>query len=154
MLSREELTAYNTNFWIEFKKYMSRTKSDNGKKINWLNYPTGIKNVYLRLQTDKNEANLNFDIQYKNETIRSVFWEQMSELKTVLEQHIGNDGIWNERESTEAVPVFCRIQWKKTGVNYLRENDREDIFAFFKEKLIAFDAFYQNYKEILLFLAD
>lgn len=153
MLSRQELSDYNTLFWIEFKKHMSRTKSSNGKKINWLNYPTEIKNVYLRLQTTKNEVALYFDFQFRDETIRSVFWEQMGELKTVLEQHIGTEGIWNERESNDALPVFCRIQWKKEGLNYLRESDREAIFDFFKTHLVAFDAFYQDFKEILLFLA-
>ncbi|MES2587690.1 MAG: DUF4268 domain-containing protein [Bacteroidota bacterium] len=153
MLSKNELRELNTEFWLDFKKLMSRTKSSSGKKINWLSYPTQIKNVYLRLEVTKSHVALNFDIQYKDETIRAVFWEQMEELKKVLEDVMGKDGHWLVECYSDSVPVFSRIQWKKDGLNYFNQTHKDEIFSFFKEKLIAFDSFYQNYKEILLFLA-
>lgn len=153
MLSKEELKEKKLRFWDELKKELGKEKSASGKRINWLSYPTEIKNIYLRLNVTKKEVELNFDIQFKDQAVREVFWEQMHELKNVLEQEIGIDGIWIENCYSEAVPIFSRIQWRKENLNYLNESDKQEIFYFFKTKMIAFDNFYQNFKEILFFLS-
>lgn len=153
MFSKEELKTKNTEFWMEFKKFMSKNKSSSGRRINWLSYPTEIKNIYLRLQVSKNSVELNFDLQFKDKSVQHVFWEQLHELKIVLESEMGNDGIWFENLVINDIPYFSRIQWKKENLNYLNQNDKSEIFTFFEDKLIAFDEFYQNFKEILLFLS-
>lgn len=153
MLTKEELKEKTNSFWNEFKEFMSKVRSSNGRRMSWTAYPTDIKNIYLRMYVDKREIALNFDIQYKDETIRAVFWEQMNELKKVLSIEMGEEGTWIENCSNESVSNFCRIQWKKEGLNYLKESDRIEIFTFFRQKLVAFDSFYQEYKDILIFLA-
>lgn len=153
MLTKEELKEKKLIFWNDFKQLMSKVKSSNGKRMSWLSYPTDIKNIYLRLYTDKKEIALNFDIQFKDPTIRAVFWEQMNELKRVLENEMNEEGIWIEKCNSDSVEEFCRIQWKRKELNYLNDAHKEEIYSFFKEKLIAFDGFYQEYKDILIFLA-
>ncbi|MFN5417347.1 MAG: DUF4268 domain-containing protein [Flavobacteriia bacterium] len=153
MLTKEELKEKKLTFWNDFKQLMSKVKSSNGKRMSWLSYPTDIKNIYLRLYADKKEIALNFDIQYKDPTIRAVFWEQMNELKRVLESEMNEEGIWIEKCNSDSVEEFCRIQWKRENLNYLNDAHKEEIYSFFKEKLIAFDCFYQEYKDILIFLA-
>lgn len=153
MLTKAEIKEKNTIFWSDFKAYMSKIKSTNGKKISWLAYPTEIKFIYLRLSVNKQEVSMNFDIQHKDSAIRSVFWEQMGELKKVFNEHIGEDSIWMEHCSNETLSDFCRIQYKTNEFNYLKEENWPSIFEFLKSKLIGFDAFYQEYKDLLLFLA-
>lgn len=153
MLSKEELKLHNLNFWTDFKKVMSDYKSSNGKRINWLSYPTEMKHVYLRLIADKKFAALTLDFQFKDEGIRAVFWEQMHELKKVLSDNMQTEGLWLENCSSREIPSFNRIEWRIENVNYLNEKDRTQIFDFLKTKLIQFDEFYQEFKEILLFLA-
>ncbi len=153
MLTKDELREINTEFWLDFKKHMSRIKSSSGKKINWLSYPTQVKDIYLRLEVTRQFVAINFDFQYKDEATRSVFWEQMQELKKVLQESMGKDDIWMEECYSDSVPVFSRIQWKKEGLNYFNPQNQAEIFDFFQEKLVSFDIFYQNYKEILQFLA-
>ena len=152
MLTKDELREINTEFWLDFKKHMSRIKSSSGKKINWLSYPTQVKDIYLRLEVTRQFVAINFDFQYKDEATRSVFWEQMQELKKVLQESMGKDDIWMEECYSDSVPVFSRIQWKKEGLNYFNPQNQAEIFDFFQEKLVSFDIFYQNYKEILQFL--
>lgn len=153
MLSKEELHEKKLLFWTELKHFLAKDKSSNGRRISWLTYPTDIKHIYLRLHVDKKEVALNFDIQYKDKDVRAVFWEQMNELKKVLTNEMSEEGNWIEHCYSEAVPDFCRIQWKKENLNYLKESDKQAIFEFFRTKLLAFDTFYQEYKEILIFLA-
>ncbi len=153
MLSKEALKEKNTAFWTAFKHFMSKTRSANGRKMAWLSYPTDIRHIYLRLHVTHKEVALRFDIQYRDPAIREVFWEQMNELKKVLTDAMGEEGDWQEHCSSESVPDFCRIEWKREGLNYLNDSDQPAIFEFLKEKLVAFDSFYQEFKDILVFLA-
>jgi len=153
MLSKQELKERNTVFWDEFKSFMSGTRSSTGKRINWLNYPTAIKYVFLRLEADKQGARINFDIQAKDAGVREVMWEQMEELKKVLTDSMGEPGDWNFNSRSDSIASFCRISWEKQGVNFFDEKDKQSIFEFFRDKLIAFDEFYQNFKEILVLLS-
>ncbi len=153
MLSKHELKERNTIFWSDFKSCMSKERSSNGRKMNWLNYPTDIKYIFLRLEADKFGARICFDIQAKDEGVRSIIWEQMEELKKVMTDSMGESGDWIFNYSTPEITSFSRIKWEITDVNFFVDADQIKIFQFFKEKLIAFDEFYQNFKDILILLA-
>lgn len=150
MLNKGELKERNIQFWSDFKEYMRPAISSNGRRINWLSYPTGVKFLYLRMECDKVGARLNFDIQAKDPAIREIVWEQMEELKKVLTDSMGDSGEWIFDFSTPDVESFCRITWELKNVNFFVEADHPEIFKFLKEKIIAFDEFYQNYKDILI----
>jgi hypothetical protein len=150
MLNREELKAKN----IEFKKYMQKVRSTNGRRMNWLNYPSDVKNIYIRLQVDATGARLCMDIQPKDAGIREIIWEQMGELKKVLENTMNYDTIWIEHMHLEDGRDFSRILWELNNVSFYAENDRPIIFEFLKNRLLEFDEFYQEFKEILISLND
>lgn len=154
MLSKEERKAKNTAFWEEFRKKMRNYKSSNGRGINWINYPTDVKDVYLRMHCDAKGVQMTFDIQPKDDGIRSILWEQMTELKKVMELEMEREGIWNEFDHQFAGRNVSRILWKNEHLNFFDETQKEDIHAFFKDHLMAFDRFYQEYKEILILLSE
>lgn len=153
MYKKEELKFLNTQFWDEFKTFMTKHKSNSGKRINWLNYKTNIDSIYLRLETDKNLVRVCFDIQHKDAEIRSIIWEQMNELKKVLTDEMGS-GNWNDKAFNATLPEFCRISWELNDVHYLNSDDKEKIFLFFEDKLISFDRFYDTYQDILIHLVN
>lgn len=150
MLSKEELKNHKITFWEDFKKRMSEHRSVSGRKMNWLQYRTDLKDVYLRLETDKKEVRICFDFQFKDPEIRSIVWEQMGELKQVLINEMGEEGIWEEHYWNSTINDFCRIYWKKDGLNYLNHEHKNQIFDFFEDKLIRFDSFYDTFKDILI----
>lgn len=154
MLSREELRQRKTQFWAEFKAIMSLHRSVNGRKMNWLNYPTDIKNVYIRLDADKNGARMTFDIQFKDAGIREIFWEQLGELKKVLDDAMPSEGEWIFDCYSPNIDSFSRILWEKKGINFFQDADHQAFFDFFKDHLLAFDEFYQNFNAILINLVD
>lgn len=154
MLSREELRQKRTLFWSEFKAIMSPIRSVNGRKMNWLNYPTDVRDIYLRLEADKFGVRMCLDFQPKDDGVRAILWEQMGELRKVMEEIMGEDGIWLEECSTPAIPSFSRIKWENTQLNFYKDEDKNAIFDFFKEHLIKFDSFYQDFNAILINLAD
>lgn len=153
MLSKEERKELNTNFWEEFRKEMRNHKSSDGRGINWINYPSGVKDVYIRLEVDSKATRVCIDIQPKDDGIRSILWEQMTELKVVMESTVG-EAVWNEDDHSINDTKVSRIFWGKTGFNFYNKEDHFEIKNFLKMKLIKFDAFYQEFKEILISLAE
>lgn len=133
---------------------MRKIPSSNGKGVNWVNYPSDVKDVYIRLQADTNCARLCFDIQPKDEGIRSILWEQMTELRAVMEAEMGKATSWNEFDSVFNNRNVSRIYWELSDVNYVIADDQLKMKAFLKEKLLQFDTFYQEFKEILILLSE
>ncbi|MBP5983845.1 MAG: DUF4268 domain-containing protein, partial [Fluviicola sp.] len=72
MFSKEELKQYKTDFWIAFKKRMQDKRSSNGRRINWLNYPSEIPYIFIRLDATAKEARFMIDIQPKDDGIRAI----------------------------------------------------------------------------------
>lgn len=152
MFSKEEARQLNYDFWNGFHEYMSTIRSSNGRKINWLNYPSDVKNIFIRLEVDQNGARLCFDIQPKDDSIRSILWEQMTELKMVMEEMTVVEPSWIENYFYLDKQYISRIVWEDNTLNFYKTEQREEIYKFLKERLTKFDLFYQEYKEILIAL--
>lgn len=154
MLSKEELKEKNTDFWNTFRKVMNNQTSSSGRQINWINYPTDVKDIYIRMEVDGKGARLCFDIQPKNNDIRSILWEQMTELKAIMESEMEIKAIWNEESHYWNERLISRIKWENNDLDYFKEDDIPKIVAFLKDKLVRFDKFYQEYKDIIVNLAS
>ena len=79
MFSKEESKEHNLIFWNGFNTYMTKIRSSNGRKINWLNYPSDAKTIFIRLEVDAKSSKLCFDIQHKDDDLRAIIYEQMTE---------------------------------------------------------------------------
>ena len=153
MYTKEELKQIKTVFWTDFKNRMTTHRSVNGRRMNWLNYPTEIDFIYARADADAKGARFCFDIQAKDAGVRAIIWEQMYELKAVLEAEMGTEGVWMEDCSSPFVPQFNRIVWERPELNFFKPENRQEIFSFLENRLVCFDAFYQEFKDILINLA-
>ena len=153
MISKEELKERNGQFWTSFQKEMRNIRSSTGRRINWINYPLGVKDMYLRMESNGKFTRLSLDIQPKDDGIRSILWEQMTELRVVLEDEMGSPGTWSEFNRVFSGRNVSSIYWERTDLNFFEDQDLPEIQSFLKEKIIAFDAFYQEFNEILITLA-
>ncbi len=154
MLPKEEMKALNLEFWNEFKTCMKKHISSNGRRINWLSYPSDVKHVYIRLQADKNGVCLCLDFQHRDEGIRTLIWDQMIELKVLLDKEMPQIACWEFQNTDSNGLVFSRIFWEDKSVNFYNKSDWTKMHSFMKTHIIAFDRFYQEYKEILINLTD
>lgn len=132
---------------------MNRHRSASGRQVNWLSYRTEVKDVYLRMVVD-HSVKLCFDIQPKDDGIRAILWEQMTEMKNVMESEMGVASFWEEDDHVSGKQVVSRICWEKQGLSFYQDENWEGIQVFLEEKLLAFDRFYQEYKDILINLAE
>jgi hypothetical protein len=154
MYSKEALKQLKIDFWTGFKNHMSKVRSSSGKRINWINYPSEIDFVFIRVDTDGKGARFMIDIQAKDEGVRAIMWEQLYELKAVLTAEMGDEGLWLENTFNAHIPAFNRIIWEREDLSFYRSEDHPAIMAFLEDRLVRFDAFYQEFKEILINLAS
>jgi hypothetical protein len=150
VLSKEELKQHNKSFWEEFRKRMRKHHSSSGRRMNWLNYPSDVKSIFIRLDINKKEASLNFDVQIKDMEILDLVWEQLLEMQKIMEIKMGIKGEWFDDLILPNGNRFYRIQWKKAPCNYFDKSQQEDIYIFLEQTLLKFDEFYQEFKEIVV----
>jgi hypothetical protein len=150
MLSKEALKEYNSNFWDAFRIRMRKHRSSNGRRINWINYPSDVKSIFIRLQVDKKCVALNFDVQFKDPEILEIVWEQLNEMKKIMETTMEFKGEWLEDNYLENGQRFYRIQWKSEQWNYFQPQTHDEIYTFLESTLLKFDEFYQEFKEIVI----
>lgn len=150
VFTKEEKKAIHAEYWGRFKDYVSSKRSSEGRRINWLNYPTRLKEIYIRLDVNQERARFSIDIQTKDEGIRSIIWEQFEELKKVLETEMEIPGNWTETSFNTAGQEISSIYWELEGVDIYNPDDEQKVFQFFKQHLSRFDRFYNVYKDILI----
>jgi hypothetical protein len=154
MLSKEAQKEWNIRFWNGFKNEMKVFNSSNGRRINWLTYPTDIKHMYLRMVCEKDSVALHFDSQFSDQGIRDIVWEQLEELKSLINAQMNYPSIWSRGLNTKEGLVIDRISWNLNNVNYLKEEEWPIIYDFLKNRIVEFDKFHQEFKDILINLVD
>ena len=154
MLSKEERRELNELFWTGFKESMKKIPSSTGKRMNWINYPSDVKGIFIRLEADGLGARLCMDIQPKDDGIRALIWEQMGELKRVLESTMNVVTHWEENYTLKDGRTISRIHWSTNDGDFYRKDDHEKLYSFLKSRLIEFDQFYQEFKDILILLVN
>ena len=83
MFRREEKKQLNSLFFQRFTKYMGSHKSIGGGGNKWEAYRTGVKGIHFRMLTIPNVA-LAIDLQFKDDEIRHLLFDQFEELGTLL----------------------------------------------------------------------
>lgn len=149
MYTKEEKKAINTVFWGSVKKALNKVPDAEGRFIQWLNYPLKIKDVFLRLKVDSDKAVVSLDIQSSDEGIREIIWEQLEELRKVMEAQISYPAVWDKRVFNDAGHPIFQIRWELEGVSLYNREDEDQIIRFFSSTLTQFDAFYSEFGDVL-----
>ena len=154
MLTYSERKLLNTEFYTALGAMMQGDYSATSRRIKWTNYRTGVKDVYVRMEVDNKGARLCLEIQHADRDIRYLFWEQLEELKALMESEMGHELVWHRD--------FYKIDGSSVGrvEKVLHEGNLYDkstwplLLGFLKENLLAFDRFWDDASEIFSALED
>lgn len=146
MYTREQASLIRKEFWTTFGNYMSPQLSAEGLKTNWLNYKTGLKHVYFRLDADKRSASVAIEITHPDISIQELFYEQFLELKRLLNGYLGEEWEWVLHTSDENGKTISKIYTEINGVNVFNKDDWHKLISFFKPRIIALDEFWSDAK--------
>lgn len=146
MYTREEASMLRQEFWTTFGQYISPYRSADGLKINWINYKTGLKHVYFRMNADKKHAYIAIEIAHPDLGIQELFFEQFAELKNILHDTLNEEWNWELFTTDEYGRTISRIYKELRPVNIFNKNDWPKLISFFKPGILALDDFWSTAK--------
>ena len=146
MFKREEASRLREEFWTTFGRYMSPIPSTEGIKINWINYRTGIKDVYFRMDINQKSARISISMEHHDHGIQESYFNQFLEFKTLLHTTLGEEWEWQLYTKVAEGKAISRIYKEISGVSVFNKDHWPDLISFFKPRIIALDSFWENAK--------
>jgi hypothetical protein len=144
MFKREEAARLRQEFWTTFGKYMSPVPSAEGLKINWINYRTGIKDVYFRMDINNKSAQIYISIEHQDAAIREMYFQQFKQFELLLHAALEEDWEWQQDVTINNDKVSSRICKELGGVSIFNKDHWPELISFFKPRIIALDSFWEN----------
>jgi deoxyribodipyrimidine photolyase-like uncharacterized protein len=143
MYTKQEISKQKQAFWTAFGRYMKPVLSADGEEINWINYKTGNKYVYFKMDADSRQAQIAIVVQHPEEDGRLAYFDRLRRLKEIFEDTIGEqDWIWRRDSMDEQGRAVGVIQKALSGVNLLNNEDWPAIISFLKPRIIGLDVFW------------
>src|SRR5690606_36969755 len=101
-------------------------------KVNWLNYKTGYKGLYFRMDADQKKVSISVEMDHNDPDLRQLFFEQFLELKSVLHSTLEEEWEWQPDTVNELGQNISRIGKSISGVNIFDENTWPQMIGFLK----------------------
>jgi hypothetical protein len=146
LYSKEEASQLKQAFWTTFGQYIAPQLSAEGLRVNWVNYKTGIKHVFFKMQADKRSASIAIEITHPDPGIQELFFEQFLEYKNILTSYQNEAWEWELHTSDEYGKTISRIYKQIDGINIFNKADWPELISFFKPRIIALDEFWGDAK--------
>ncbi len=146
MFSKAEASAWNERFYTAFGVYMRKHEPVADYGLKWLNYQTGVKDVFFRVEADKKGGRVSIDLQHPDEGLRELFFEQFREFSKMMLSYLETEMIWDKEYVLPNGRIISRIYVEKKGLNIYKEDDWRDFFEFFETYLTRLDAFWADFK--------
>ncbi|MVZ61511.1 DUF4268 domain-containing protein [Sphingobacterium humi] len=144
MYSREEAKKIKETFWTSFGQYMQPVPGADGGKVNWVNYKTGIRYLYFRMDADNKKASVAIEIAHPDAGIRALLFEQFQQYRMLLENELGEEWIWHAESQDDYGKETARIYVELAGVSVFKQSDWPSLISFFKPRIMALDSFWSD----------
>ncbi len=148
MYSKEEASKIRQQFWITFGKYMKPIPSAEGLPINWVNYKTGIKHVFFKMNVTQNEATISIVITHPDQEIRKLYFEQFKAFKLLFFDALAEEWEWEENKINEFGAPFSEISETLKEVSIFNQKQWPSLISFLKPRIIALDQFWVDVKPV------
>ncbi len=142
MYTRQEASRIKQAFWTTYGQYMRPVPSTGGEKVNWVNYKTGIKHLFFRMHANKQKAFIAIELNNQNLTLQQSHWDQLIELKPLLETELQEEWEWLSMMNDEYGKIVSMVKKEIDEVNIFNQDDWPQIISFFKPRIIALDSFW------------
>lgn len=145
MWSKEELKELRMNFWNGFKSYCAKHQIYR----KWVLTGVKIKSTQLKFYVDEQKALVLFQIDHKNDIRRYEVYECFQSYRKLMAADCGADLKWEEDYTGVEGQVVSAIYFELSNVNIYRQEDWEQIYAFFVEKMPLLEEAYWEYRDLI-----
>lgn len=146
MYSKEEASKLRQQFWITFGKYMKPIPSAEGLPINWVNYKTGVKHVFFRMNAEQKQTTIAIDITHADMVSRHLFFEQFKAFQILFSDAVNEQWQWELNAVNEYGIALSQISKTLNDVSIFNQQDWPTIISFLKPRIIALDQFWTDVK--------
>ena len=140
MFSKEESRLLRQEFWTSFGKSFPR---------KWVLYDTKLKGFSFKFHFDTKTALVALDLEDDLEN-RIKYWEKLQTLKAILLDDYLSHAIFEEEffldNKKEISRIYVPFEQKASIHN---KNSWRDVMEFFNENMILFEAFFEQYKDVI-----
>ena len=147
MYSRREKSLIRKNFWTLFGQYMRPILNADDAEVNWLNYKTGARHIYFRLDATNEHATVAIELRHPDLSDQEIYFKKFRKFESLFDQTVGEKWQWQLHTTDEDGKPVSRIQTQLKNVNVLISNDWPLIISFFKPRMIALDSFWTLVKD-------
>src|SRR5690606_16483410 len=140
MYSKEEVRELKKEFWTTFSQEYPR---------KWLLYNTKIKDFSFKFYIDNKRIEVLLAIENKDPELRKIYFQKIESLKTILEEEFLNDVLFDEYFVLDNNKEISKIWVEKDRISFHNKNNWGEIFAFFNEKMDAFERFFYEYEDYI-----
>jgi hypothetical protein len=147
MYSKQEATRLRKDFWTTFGQYMRPVRNSEGEFINWVNYKTGNRHIYFRMDADNISASVAIELHHPDLMTRNEFFVKFNQLKAILLQLTGEEWDWEAEATDETGKTYSRIGIAIRNVSVFNKTDWPSIISFLKQRMIALDTFWNLLKD-------
>ena len=147
MYSKDEAARLKQEFWTTFGQYMALENSSEDMRINWINYKTGIKYLYFKMEADNKKLRIGIEISHPDPGIQELIFEQFKEFKNILNGYLEEEWVWELHTSDEYGKLLTRISRVEHDKSIFKREDWPAIISFLKPRLMALDRFWSDARD-------
>ena len=147
MYSKAEASQLKHEFWIAFGRYLSLHLNSEGLKINWVNYHTGYKHVYFRMEANQKQASISIELTHPDTLMRELYYDRLSDFRTLITNALGEEWTWEATTTDAQGKAVSRIYKAMDGVNVFDRNSWPEIISFLKPRILALDEVWNDIKD-------
>ena len=141
-------------FWTAFGIYMRQHVSALGTRQKWVNYNTGVKGIYFRLEAEARFARVSITMEHQDAGIRALFFDQWAELKNYLESESAQVWRWESEYTQEDGRTVARIYVEQSLLSLFSKTDWPAIFEFMSGALVPLDNVWADCQGVFQDLAE
>lgn len=146
MYSKAEAFHIKKEFWTTFGMYMKPIKNAEGSIINWINYKTGIRHFYFRMDANRKNASIAIEMKHPSTDNRLLLYKQLEiwrdHFKAVMQEPWSWQQIFYDDDGSEASRVVKTLE----NVSVFNKDHWPLMITFLKERIIKLDAFWHDVK--------
>ncbi|MCX2575550.1 DUF4268 domain-containing protein [Pedobacter sandarakinus] len=148
MYSKEEAARLKQQFWISFGQYMKPVPSASGSTVHWVNYKTGVKNIFFKLDVNNKKAKIAIQLSHPDSDIRHLIFNQFEEFKLFFTNTLNEEWEWHQDFTDEYGKTISQICINLEGISVFNQQHWPTLISFFKPRIIALDEFWDHVKPV------
>jgi len=149
LYSRHEISQLRSQFWTTFGQYMRPVPGAAGEEVNWINYKTGIRHLFFRMDAGREGIHIGIELHQGDEEQRLLYYNRLRATADILYQHLQEEWDWQQNITEPDGRTISRIGISRNDIHLFNKEHWPAIISWLKPRIIALDTYWYEVKEII-----